>query len=163
MYSQIVAMAFKLINFGIIISVSIYYFKTRLLRKIKDRIKEKEVFKENLHANKHQLIGQQHKLDEEIVWQREYAGQLFEKINRWNAQVKTSQDQQARKLETYIQDTEKKREQQAHHQAMFHMIQRVVPIAFDNVTKKLKATFEPDGPQAAQYIDGIIKNIKKSP
>lgn len=159
--SDLIVVAFKVINFAALIGLCLYFFQRKLKKKIKTKIEEKEVFWQNLQTNKKVLIDQQHKLSIEITWQQQYAQELLKKIGIWRS---TSLE-----FEQALQNAMLVNAQQAYertlaikeHKQLLATLDQIVPKAMDDVHKELVHYFS-ELKNADRYVENVVVFMKKS-
>lgn len=158
---EVIAFLFKIINFSVLIGLVIYIFQRKVRGQIKTKIREKEVFWQNLQTNKQALIDQQHKLQMERAAQKDYGMELLKKIETWDAASKAHQQNLIEQMkhnahkvyERSAKFYEKKQERQ--------LIKKAVPIAFDQARETLIAQFAKEE-NIQKYMNNIFTFMKKS-
>ena len=153
-----IAIVFRLINFGALISAGLYLFYTKLLGPIREQIKEQEVFWRNLKQNRKSLIEHQKKLNEEITLQDEYAQQLIEKISRWRSETERQRIALIKEKKQYADRAERRAKKQANEYQIRLVINKAVPIAFGQVRHELDEKFA-DIKTAKKYLAQVIEQL----
>ncbi len=159
--TEIIAFLFKLINFGALAGLFIYLFQRKVKDRIKTKIKEKEVFWQNLQTNKQALIDQQHKLRIEIACQKDYGNALLQKIVLWH-KASSLQEQ------AFIEEAKINAQKVYERTRTFHekkeereLLQQIVPLAIDEARKTLEDRFAQEK-NAEKYMANIFRYLKKS-
>ena len=159
--SDSIAIVFRLINFGAFIGAGLYLFYTKLLKPIREQIKEQEVFWRNLKKNRKSLIEHQKKLNEEITWQDGYAQELIEKISRWRIETERQRAALVKEKEQYADKAEKRAKKRVNEYQIRLVMNKAVPIAFDQIRHELDEKFA-DTKTAKKYLAQVIEQLHES-
>ena len=101
MNEEIVAFIFKILNFFVLISLGIYFFKKYALQKITIGIARKESFVRGLFDRQQELEQQQYELDQTIAKEEHLCLVLKNKIDLWKHQVEKKLKKEKKEQEKY--------------------------------------------------------------
>jgi F0F1-type ATP synthase membrane subunit b/b' len=160
-FGEIVSFIFRVLNFAALAALVIYIFRSRFLAQMKSKIREKEVFWQNLKNNKTTLVKQQKELDEEIAWQDSYAQELLAKINKWHEQVHILYDLEKKKHSVYSLQIEQRALTQEKYYQLQILVSHVAACAFQRAQEDLSIMFS-DETKASAYLDKLIMSLQKS-
>lgn len=155
----IVAGAFKIINFIIVILGAGFVFRKYFAPTVSQNMHAQELHIVQKQERTATLRREQRIIDERITQDKQYAQTLTKKIEHWCDCVEDKRKQEAQKdglLQAAIeqkQAIQKKRIQQK------WVAQQVLPHALQQVEDQLKQEYAPQERQE-QFVDTIIKNMK---
>lgn len=159
-FSEIVSIIFRVINFGLVVGLTIYIFRKKFLGQIRSKILQKEIFWKNLHNNKDVLINQQKDLEHDINWQDAYAQQLCVKIDQWHAQMDAYYTIEKKNHLEYIKRAEERRSAQQKYAQMHAITKSIIPPVFKRIGDNLIKTFD-DPKRSSQYLAESIDTLTK--
>lgn len=151
--------AFKLINFAIVVGFVVYYIKTKMLDNVRDQIRQKELFEQNLATNSEHLLQQIEQADKDFISEKQYANQLLEKIAAWHKQVdEQNQKQKARAEACYTQAVARRTEQQE-YTVRAHTVRALVPDTIASLAQQLEREYSNDPQKADRYIQKVLNRM----
>jgi hypothetical protein len=158
--NNLVTSLFKVINFIALIAALYYIFKTKMLARLLEQMKEKEIFWFNLDTNKNALMQQQEKLSLDIDQQTEYAQHVLGKVTQWHRQA-TARSEQEKQIAGNIRNSAilSQQDQQAWY-SLQKNIAAIAPRVLSDLQDTLTTHYAKNDSQI--YIDRILQEMKKS-
>ncbi|MEX0940130.1 MAG: hypothetical protein WDZ41_02125 [Candidatus Babeliales bacterium] len=160
MLNNIIAIIFRLINFSIIVAGSVYLFQKYILSSIKERIKEKEIFWQNLRINKESLIDQKDRIITQIASQETYAQYLLNNIVKWQKYIQQKELQKIEQQKNISIHIAQRIDQQEQNYSLELLKQELLPDVFDKAYDELKKKYQ-SPIEAQEYIDKVLNQIGK--
>ncbi len=159
-HKELLAVIFRLVNFGILAYICVYLFKRYILPMIKDQMRREQEEQRTI-KERHKEIRKQEKIVTAFAYDQEKLCRILqEKVNRWRRVQEDYEQKRVHEKERrirFLQDRVMCQEQEFERQ---HMLRLIVPRAVDTVERTLHATFKsPD--QGRVYIQDIIKQLRK--
>jgi len=155
----LVAVAFRIINFVIVVFGAWWVFRKYFASTLSDSITQKELHIISLQEQAVALRREQSVMDERISQDKKYAETLDRKIEQWHDYVQQQQEQQDKRDELLIVVMEKKhREQEARIKEQW-LYAQLFPKSLKMVEDQLKKEYALEE-QQEQFVNAIIKTIK---
>lgn len=157
---SIVAILFRLINFGVLAGVLWYMFKRYMLQDVKDQMRQKETARQDLLYHKISLEMRQQDIVQQIADQDTLGKSLTGKVQVWReAFVRVEHEREMEKDQ--LKKALDQRAQLQHHYMLVAQVQkRVVPHVVAQTRTMLEQKFtSPD--QAKGYLGDICAYLKQ--
>lgn len=160
MFNDIVAFAFRLINFFVLIALAFYLFKKYMLRSIEETMSAQEAYHSGL---KEQLSALEYRLEElenEKIALEKKGALLQLKVHRWHEEFNNFIDarQQEKAILQRQADTRSQRQTDNFHKEKIITI--AAPRAIKNVTDTLQEAFK-DQPTRDHYLNQLIASMER--
>lgn len=158
---RIIAIVFRLINFGIVIGIFAYVFKAKLLDLIKSQINEEHKHADSLEKRAHQLKAEKQQVEDGIKQDAVSCAQLKDKVDAWRAAAQAelvALDEQKKHRIGQLQERAQAQAQQIEQ----HRAQKTIaPQALVHAKKQLIADFASHKDTDA-YMQRIIADWERS-
>lgn len=161
MFENIISIAFRIINFGIIVFIFVYATKKYLLKAVKERIFARNSYFQNLKKNLDNYINRSRNLDTEIIEQEQLSKRLINKIEIWNNSFENLQAKKIEELALIKEKINHKLLIQENNVTLDNIRKTILPDVIKKAQDKLTQDFE--SVQKKQiYQNELITLMKQS-
>lgn len=160
MSSEIVALVFRFLNFGVAAGVGTYVFKKNILPDIKAKIAERRELVRAMEMRNQELLEQKNTVVREISEQEALGKRLYDQIKVWSFsyQKETALLEQERKI--VRQEIERRAQLQAEIEAQAEINKQALTIALQGAEQELSRLFaEPQ--EGKIFIASVVEHMRK--
>lgn len=159
--NEIVAISFRLINFGIVAVCGFYLFKKYGLSFIQEKIAQRNHAIQELEIQLKKMEDERNALVAISERQKITYEHLQIQLSIWDQGVKEQLHKRAREKESLKRNLTLRIDQQAQFLGEYSIAREVLPKAIEQARKTLQQKFVSEQ-MGHSFIDPVINNIKKS-
>ena len=160
MHESIVAILFRLFNFGVLIGVFGYLFKKYVLVGIRTRMAEKKRYLQSLNERKDELAQEHQMIVQRMGQEHELGQQLKKKVDNWAQEVAKKHEVREQEKHSYAQSLQERMKVRVQHLTAEHINKRVVSTVLERTQVRLAHDFT-DEHRARTFLASIITHMKK--
>lgn len=159
MFEELITLAFRLINLGVLVALLGYLFKKYALGTIRQRMIEKNAYVRGLQEQYRSLLYQQEQVvnarkEEELLCQR-----LQQQVVVWKLAIEKEQKIRREEQEERKRVLKEHAEYKEQHLALFYLKKQVIPRAIKQAEQQLEQHFK-DKQVGSQYVQHIITRMR---
>lgn len=158
--SHIISIAFRLINFGALIGLALYFFKKSGKSALMHILTEKKGYFGGLQEQKRALDYQKEQITQEAAQQDLLIALLKERVIQWRQRVAQEQEMfehyKSLQLEIMQERIQKRKERIAQQKLYAYVMPRAIKQAQDRLIKQYESSESAD-----QFMSNIFKHMKK--
>ncbi len=156
---NIVGIVFRVINFGVLIGLAVYFFKKHALPIIKQQIADKQAFIVSLHNQEQMLEQEKEEVTKRIIEDEQQWMHLKDTFDQWRTTVSQVYAEHEKERQQRIRTLQDRAENRMQQVTSMRLSVRVFPQALEQAGAELQKYYA-DAQQADQFIKRIIDHMR---
>jgi len=156
---SLVTSLFKFLNVIVLFVLGIYFFKTRLIKQIKEAIAQKRHEEAALQEEKRVAKNKLKMIEDEIIEQQLLSAKLKNNITVWNEKIAHEQNAATQDQQERINEQENRVKIQSAHVTKLRIQRAVLPQALESAQIELERDFIESRGHA--YMQQIIHRMRR--